>query len=137
MSIGNLKDSGNQGNNMPWQWQVLKGLQAILDEASQPLTCDDEVTVCGTTFTGGSLNTNITNGKTTYLVEHEANSQSNIVSFNILGSNQEEKTNIKSNKNKTKTKQEETKNVEIKINNVKSASESSENEHYLECYGNC
>jgi hypothetical protein len=32
MSIGNLKDSGNQGNNMPWQWNVLKGLQCICDE---------------------------------------------------------------------------------------------------------
>jgi hypothetical protein len=62
MSIGNLKDTGNQGNNMPWQWKVLQGLQAILDETALPLTCDDEVTVCGTTFTGGSLNTNVTNG---------------------------------------------------------------------------
>ena len=62
MSIGNLKDTGNQGNNMPWQWKVLQGLQAILDEVAEPLTCDDEVTVCGTTFTGGSLNTNVTNG---------------------------------------------------------------------------
>lgn len=62
MSIGNLKDTGNQGNNMPWQWKVLQGLQAILDEVAQPLNCDDEVTVCGTTFTGGSLNTNVTNG---------------------------------------------------------------------------
>lgn len=31
MSIANLKDSGNQGNNMPWQWNVLKGLQAVVD----------------------------------------------------------------------------------------------------------
>ena len=47
MSIGNLKDSGNQGNNMPWQWQVLKGLQAILDEVAEPLTCaEDSVTIC-------------------------------------------------------------------------------------------
>jgi hypothetical protein len=46
MSIGNLKDTGNQGNNLPYQWKVLQGLQAILDEVSQPLTCVDEVTVC-------------------------------------------------------------------------------------------
>lgn len=32
MSIGNLKDSGNQGNNFPWQYNVLKGLQCICDE---------------------------------------------------------------------------------------------------------
>ena len=62
MSIGNLKDTGNQGNNLPYQWRVLQGLQAILDEVSLPLNCDDKVTVCGTTFTGNSLNTHITNG---------------------------------------------------------------------------
>lgn len=32
MSIGNLKDSGNLGNNFPWQHNVLKGLQCICDE---------------------------------------------------------------------------------------------------------
>jgi hypothetical protein len=31
MSIGNLKDSGNQGNNFPWQLKMLQGLQAIVD----------------------------------------------------------------------------------------------------------
>jgi hypothetical protein len=30
MSIGNLKDTGNQGNNMPWQWKMLQGLQSII-----------------------------------------------------------------------------------------------------------
>jgi|688.fasta_scaffold763716_2 hypothetical protein len=47
MSIGNLKDSGNQGNNLPWQWKVLQGLQAILDETSLPLTCaEDSIKIC-------------------------------------------------------------------------------------------
>ena len=32
MSVGNLKDSGNQGNNFPWQLKMLQGLQAILDD---------------------------------------------------------------------------------------------------------
>ena len=32
MSIGNLKDSGNQGNNFPWQIKMLQGLQAIVTE---------------------------------------------------------------------------------------------------------
>jgi hypothetical protein len=27
MSVGNLKDSGNQGNNFPWQLKVLQGLE--------------------------------------------------------------------------------------------------------------
>jgi hypothetical protein len=34
MSIGNLKDTGNQGNNYPWQYKVLLGLQAIADAVS-------------------------------------------------------------------------------------------------------
>jgi hypothetical protein len=29
MSIGNLKDSGNQGNNFPWQYKMLLGLDSI------------------------------------------------------------------------------------------------------------
>jgi hypothetical protein len=40
MSIANLKDTGNQGNNMPWQWNVLKGLQALLD---QNTTCCSDI----------------------------------------------------------------------------------------------
>ena len=31
MSIGNLKDLGNQGNNFPWQLKMLQGLQAMID----------------------------------------------------------------------------------------------------------
>lgn len=71
MSIGNLKDTGNQGNNLPYQWRVLQGLQAILDEVTQPLTCvEDSVTICNDnidafTFTNiagnDALNVNIAN----------------------------------------------------------------------------
>jgi hypothetical protein len=74
MSIGNLKDTGNQGNNLPYQWRVLQGLQAILDEVAQPLTCvDDSVTICNDnidafTFTNiagdEALNVNIAGGVT-------------------------------------------------------------------------
>jgi hypothetical protein len=32
MSIGNLKDSGNQGNNLPFQWKVLQGIQSIISQ---------------------------------------------------------------------------------------------------------
>lgn len=32
MSIGNLKDSGNQGNNFPWQLKMLLGQQIAADE---------------------------------------------------------------------------------------------------------
>ena len=72
MSIGNLKNSGNQGNNFPWQLKMLEGLQAIYDEVSEPLTCiEDSVTICNAnidafTFTniGGNdaLNVNIAGG---------------------------------------------------------------------------
>jgi hypothetical protein len=34
MSIGNLKDSGNQGNNFPWQYRMLLGLQSINDSVN-------------------------------------------------------------------------------------------------------
>lgn len=66
MSIGNLKDYGNKGNNFPWQLKMLQGLQAIYDATNAPLTCVDEVTICGTSFTniGGqsALNVNILGG---------------------------------------------------------------------------
>ena len=35
MSIGNLKDTGNQGNNFPWQLKMLQGLNAINNSISQ------------------------------------------------------------------------------------------------------
>lgn len=31
MSVGNLKDYGNKGNNFPWQLKVLEGIQKIYD----------------------------------------------------------------------------------------------------------
>lgn len=34
MSVGNLKDSGNQGNNFPWQLKMLQGLQGIINALS-------------------------------------------------------------------------------------------------------
>jgi len=74
MSVGNLKDSGNQGNNFPWQLKVLQGLQAIANASSAPLTCvEDSITICNDnidafTFTniGGddALNVNIAGGVT-------------------------------------------------------------------------
>lgn len=35
MSIGNLKDSGNQGNNFPWQLKMLQGLQCVCDQLKE------------------------------------------------------------------------------------------------------
>jgi hypothetical protein len=59
MSVGDLKDYGNKGNNFPWQLKMLKGLQGIINAIVSstniniigPLgqeTCDDSVstTLC-------------------------------------------------------------------------------------------
>lgn len=32
MSIGNVKTEGSKGNNFPWQYKMLLGLQGIIDE---------------------------------------------------------------------------------------------------------
>lgn len=56
-SIGNLKNSGLQGNNFPWQLKMLQGLQAIYDEVKLPLTCaEDSIKICD--GLGNSLNIN-------------------------------------------------------------------------------
>jgi len=47
-SIGDLRNSGNQGNNFPWQLKMLEGLQKIYDEVKKPLTCaEDSISLCG------------------------------------------------------------------------------------------
>jgi hypothetical protein len=52
-SIGDLRNSGNQGNNFPWQLKMLEGLQKIYDEVKKPLTCaEDSVALCSP---GGGL----------------------------------------------------------------------------------
>ena len=43
MSIGNLKDSGNQGNNFPWQLKMLLGQQCACDELAAINANTDEV----------------------------------------------------------------------------------------------
>jgi hypothetical protein len=64
MSIANIKDSGNQGNNMPWQWKMLQGLQEIANKVGQPLTCvEDSIAICA----GGNLLTSTTIGADTGL----------------------------------------------------------------------
>lgn len=42
MSIGNLKDSGNQGNNFPYQKSVLKGLALSQCRNLQEITFLDD-----------------------------------------------------------------------------------------------
>ena len=80
-------------------------------------------------------------GKTTYWIAHDQNSQSNIVSFDIIGGNQEEKAKqnpLKNNPTDHPVNNQANNIVNIKIiNNIKSPSESSDNEDYLECFGNC
>lgn len=87
MSIGNLKDSGNQGNNFPWQLKMLQGLQEIAMQTAQPLTCvEDSVSICNTnidalTFTGGALNVNVASGVTLEVNLDAANDQVGIYGY--------------------------------------------------------
>ena len=91
MSIANIKDSGNQGNNMPWQWKMLQGIQAIATATSAPLTCvDDSVTICNAnidafTFTNilgnDALNVNIAGGVTLEVNLDAANDQVGIYGY--------------------------------------------------------
>ena len=39
MSVGNLKTDGQKGNNFPWQLQMLKGLQGIIDTLKVGVCC--------------------------------------------------------------------------------------------------
>lgn len=43
MSIGNLKDSGNQGNNFPWQLKMLMGQQCACDALQEIVANTDDV----------------------------------------------------------------------------------------------
>jgi len=44
MSIGNLKDYGNKGNNFPWQLKMLQGLQSIINNTGGTC-CNDILTL--------------------------------------------------------------------------------------------
>jgi hypothetical protein len=83
MSIGNLKDSGNQGNNMPFQWKVLQGLQEIANQTALPLTCvEDSVTICGP---AGGLDVNLHDGAGTAITSTTIGADTG-VDVNIIGS---------------------------------------------------
>jgi hypothetical protein len=43
MSIGNLKDYGNKGNNFPWQLKMLQGIQGIIDVLTAGVCCPPQV----------------------------------------------------------------------------------------------
>jgi len=43
MSVGNLKTDGQKGNNFPWQLQMLKGLQGIIDALNHGVCCPPEL----------------------------------------------------------------------------------------------
>lgn len=43
MSVGNLKDSGNQGNNFPWQLKMLMGQQCACDALQEVVANTDDV----------------------------------------------------------------------------------------------
>ncbi len=147
-TLSNLAKLGS--NNTSDVKNICKNYEEKLDNIDKIITCANNITVDN--FTNKNHQTQISNGieakeakktKTTYLVEHEPNSLSNIVSFDIIGGNQEEQKQIKQKVNYFKEskepKKEEPKST-LKISvmkSIKSPSESSENSDYLECYGNC
>ena len=82
-SIGNLKNSGLQGNNFPWQLKMLQGLQAIYDEVKLPLTCaEDGVTICGPT---GGLDVNLHDGSGTAITSTSDALGNTGIDVNIIG----------------------------------------------------
>lgn len=82
-SIGNLKNSGLQGNNFPWQLKMLQGLQAIYDEVKLPLTCaEDGVTICGPT---GGLDVNLHDGSGTAITSTPDGLGNTGIDVNIIG----------------------------------------------------
>lgn len=112
---------------------IYKTFEDKLENIDKIITCANNITTVDTNVTNDIIKNEVT--KTTYLVNHEPNSKSNIVSFDIIGSNQDKQFKQKSIKKNNKI---DNKIVEIKIiNDIKSPSEFSENEDYLECYGNC
>jgi glutamine cyclotransferase len=59
MSIGNLKDYGNKGNNFPWQLKMLEGLQAILNAFTGVTTGAVRYPIIITEFGPGSVPNNV------------------------------------------------------------------------------
>jgi hypothetical protein len=83
MSIGNLKDYGNKGNNFPWQLKMLQGLQAIYDATNAPLTCvDNSVTICGP---AGGLDVNLHDGAGTAITSTPDGLGNTGIDVNIIG----------------------------------------------------
>ncbi len=142
-TLSNLAKLGS--NNTSDVKNICKNYEEKLDNIDKIISCANNINFIephknNQVVSSVKINPNI---KTTYLVEHEPNSQSNIVSFDIIGGNQDEQTKINNTKTKTIKKQtkpnkEEPKNLEISIiKNIKSSTENSENSDYLECFGNC
>ncbi len=114
---------------------ICKNYEKKLDNIDKIITCANNINEI--ISDNKNLKDKLPNSKTTYLVEHEPNSQSNIVSFDIIGGNQDWHKQTKQ-KNDYKSHKEPKKNLEIKIiHKIKSSTESLDNSDYLECFGNC
>jgi hypothetical protein len=82
-SIGNLKNSGLQGNNFPWQLKMLQGLQGIYDEVKKPLTClEDSVALCAPL---GGLDVNLHDGSGTPITSTSDLLGNTGIDVNIIG----------------------------------------------------
>ncbi len=138
-TLSNLAKLGS--NNTSDVKNICKNYEEKLDNIDKIITCANNINSNEKNHKNQVVTSIKTNNITTYLVDHEPNSQSNIVSFDIIGGNQDEQTKGKVNKTKTNKevkKEEPKKNLEISIiKNIKSPTESSDNSDYLECYGNC
>lgn len=127
VSLSNLAKLGP--NNISEVKNIYKNFEIKIENLEKIITCVNHIE---------SINNDITNKKTTYTIDHDPTSQSNIVSFDIIGGKKDDQTQVIKDEQTPKMKQPTPNIVEIKvINNIKSPIESSDNEDYLECYGNC
>ncbi len=62
MSVGDLKDYGNKGNNFPWQLKMLKGLQGIIN-AITSLTNINIIGPLGQRVCSASVSTTLCTGQ--------------------------------------------------------------------------
>lgn len=84
MSIGNLKDTGNQGNNLPFQWKVLQGLQSIISSTFNVKIKDPLGQQGNDTSVSVTLSSDQANGIVQAGFRRFANSDSDLTGFPII-----------------------------------------------------
>ena len=104
MSVGNVNTEGDKKNNFPWQFKMLRGLQAILDVLSgtatpvvrnfkvsritNPLTITTPIYSISVANVGTAIGTvNGTSLKTGEIINIEAGSPNNVFAANYVALN--------------------------------------------------